>query len=646
MLPLSCLVSLGLIATRPAHAQYGGWVPVPCDAQGNSLPHIIQDSSGFYEMGGTTSGTVTNGYPAPMIAAGRDTSNSNNSQYLDAGYPLWLDTIPTYHFTWEGIAGYPGFYAEAGNSVQNGRFTYNVSSSYGSPNQGIINGSVQVDVSGQLVYYFQERWQGYGPPTTAMPDHLGVLLRTTVTAGASVDYGYSAQTSGLSATATASDGSPYNEKASASASVGGIGDSYENVVGYHLERASVDKGTGIAEVYLSGTVSEQASNSVPYGILDYSYDPQYPSPTETNGLTKATSNANVTSSVKPDDRKVSISCPTIEDSYYKSATPDATHGDRYLNQRNKDDSMQGDSAATYSNADSNRGWVANATFVGNPSGFTNPTYAWSSDFSGAAMVGVDLTQPSVAGSWFLYSADKLPVTKTVTLTVKDGPGTDGATAANTYAVKWHLPYEAPNPVPYSVVPGKYQVQPARLGPVAHDQTQLKKPTQAQHIDWEATINGASVVAKVAGQEEIAGGLEIIEAIAKIAKPYTDVDADSNTETGATNNFETWSDSMKLYDNDTYGGGNIPADLQGNPEGYLLCDMYIYQVVHYKDKYWYADGYNSHGYDGTSNNVVYLRNIDDVSDEFYYVRHQPSGAGASPVPPTPMQSVSDQPAAAE
>ena len=263
------------------------------------------------------------------------------------------------------------------------------------------------------------------------------------------------------------------------------------------------------------------------------------------------------------------------------------------------------------------------------------------------MADVDLTQKSVNGNWFFGSSSNLPKQSMVRVDVTDGPPSPvPATASNTFGITWHLPYEAPNPVPYSVVPGKYQVQPARLGPVSYDQTQLKKPTEAQHIDWEAAINGASVVAEVGGQEEIAGGLEIVEAIAKIAKPYTDVDADSNTETGATNNAETWSDSMKLYDNDTYGGGNIPADLQGDPDGYLSCDMYIYQVVHYKDKYWYADGYNSHGYDGTSNNVVYLRNIDGVSDEFYYVRRKPSGAGASPVPPTPMQSVSDQPAAAE
>ena len=50
-------------------------------------------------------------------------------------------------------------------------------------------------------------------------------------------------------------------------------------------------------------------------------------------------------------------------------------------------------------------------------------------------------------------------------------------------------------------------------------------------------------------------------------------------------------------------------------------MYIFQVVHYTDKSWHADGYNSNGYDGNSQHVVYVRSIDAVYDEFQFIQYK-------------------------
>ena len=195
-------------------------------------------------------------------------------------------------------------------------------------------------------------------------------------------------------------------------------------------------------MYLNGILDDAASNSVPYGMLFFGSFLQ-----ATNGPTYVGSNSGVGAKVKLDNREVTISCPAIDTpASYSKGLIDADHPTgQWAHVRSvSDGSLQTDSVATYTTADWAAGgaWIATATLNANTPGFTNPSYAWSSDFNPSQMVGESLTSQSVNGSWFIGTVDKLPVTKTIRVDVQDGPTSQyPATAANTYSIKWHQPFE-------------------------------------------------------------------------------------------------------------------------------------------------------------------------------------------------------------
>lgn len=241
----SCLVSLSLLLMPPAQAQGpgGGWTAQPCDASGNILSNPSYNNDG-YIMGGTESGTDSTTWPL-------------FNSYDTASTPYNNAPVPS------GI----GNYGSGGNEalVTNGSDYFWYGQVYGTNTYATFNGTETVDLNGQLVYYFKEVWQGSGAPTTPMPDHIDIRLTTKVSAFAYVDYESSGQTSGLSGQATASDGDPFNESVTASASTPDASVLYQGAGGAHLVRASVTG--GIAEVYLNGTVHMEANNAVPYGVL-------------------------------------------------------------------------------------------------------------------------------------------------------------------------------------------------------------------------------------------------------------------------------------------------------------------------------------------------------------------------------------------
>ncbi len=253
-------------------------------------------------MGGTASGTASNTYPAPMVAA-LVADPLDYGEYSEAGSPLTVTGIPVHMIPNQAsfIAGYPTYGSYASNVLSDGyTFWYNVDPKYGSPSSGIINGSATDQSAGQLVYYFKEIWNGYGAPTLPMPDHIYLLLKTQVYASAGVDYNRSGLTSGLSASASASDGPPYNEAVSASSNAGVADrpgyflDSHQ-IIGYHLVKASVNPLTAIAPFSLSGTVNQAASNGIPAGV----YDPDFGYIT-TYGSTEASADSWVDGGVKLD----------------------------------------------------------------------------------------------------------------------------------------------------------------------------------------------------------------------------------------------------------------------------------------------------------------------------------------------------------
>ena len=243
------------------------------------------------------------------VAAGK-WSNPNSgpgTPYLPFGITT-LPLGPTYDPT-AGISGVPlASSAAAFNQVDgmyatgNDPFWYWVNASYGTPNPGLLDGGVAVQLTGQLVFYFKVYWQSYGTvtPTSPMPTSLSLLVKTQLKASANVSYGSSGLTSGLAASATATDGPPFNETASASAGDAAASAGPASLAGYHLVTAAfapLGSNTGIAQVSLNGTAKYQASNTVPYGTYTI-VNPGTISGKKTNGQTSADAEGSVLAGVK------------------------------------------------------------------------------------------------------------------------------------------------------------------------------------------------------------------------------------------------------------------------------------------------------------------------------------------------------------
>ncbi len=628
---LLCLLLLSLLlAPRPAQAQGGGhWGGFPCDAQGNSLPTNTYNN-GFYSLYGPQSGTASNTYPVPMINAalaypslyGDYLGAAEPSSYEGLGIsPQAVSVLGTPNRPNDRVgASTPGF-ASAENYGYNGEGSYSIDAAHGGPSSGPINGTVTADFSGTLLCYFHMYWSGPGP----QPASADFLVSTQLYAQAKVLECESADAiGGLSATAKVTVDA-FKETASASVVAGVSSDGVPTVNGFHLVRAAVDPSTGIAEVYVMGTTHWVLSNMVPYA---------------TAGRAMIAGGSLVRAGAIPDSRDVAISCPTIETSYYKAPVDSQHTTGQWQHIRNSDGSMSTDSSVqwnTFAAAWENAGASASSgvPFTATASNFTNPSYAWQLTGAGTpdGQTQSFLSSSSATVPLHLYfkpSPDASVGSSSLRVDVQgtDPQGNNPATAANTYGVSWHLPYEV-NAPPFSIIYSKSPLGGARVGPVPDGQTLLVQATEQQEIDWGATIDGASAIAAGTGQEEIAGGLEILGALAKVTSWKTDVGPE-NSYNGATNGPTTWSDAGN-NNNEIYGGGNIPTELVGNSSGWMLCNLYIYQYGHYKDTSWYADGYNAHGYDGNSQHVLHVHGVDGVYDEFVFVKYK--GPTGIPVPPT-------------
>lgn len=440
-------------------------------------------------MGGTESGKASTTYPL-------------THSYDTASTPYNNAPVPS------GI----GFYGSGGNEARagNGSDGFWYAQVYGTNTYATFNGTETVDLNGKLVYYFKEVWQGSGAPTMPMPDHIDLRLTTKVEAFAFVEYGSSGKTSGLSSSATASDGDPFNESVTASASTPDASALYQGAGGPHLVRASVSG--GIATVYLNGTVHMDANNTVPFGVLSYPMpsDPSYVWGEATNGSTQTASNSVVAGSVGPDSREASITCPTIEDSYYKGPY-ESQHGtDKYDHLR---DPITGaivtDSAVSPSVDESNGSattWAANPMMMGQASGFHQPVFRWS--VSGAGAVNGWSTPNNPLSVQFPISSTSTSLNQqsTVRLDVTDS---DGATGANTFAVHWHYPYEnwQPYGAQFQNSPVAY---PSSNGPQgANGQVSIPIASDKSGINW-------NVAGKIAG-----GFLTVGGAVIGVAQPETD-----------------------------------------------------------------------------------------------------------------------------
>lgn len=353
---------------------------------------------------------------------------------------------------------------DAGNYVnQYYNYWYSLYSN-GTSHIGLANGSVTVDVMGHLASYFKVTWSPSSSVNPApMPDHLNLLLKTNLMAEASIDPGTSLQNNGLWALATATDGSPFGETASASAGldasggiVGATGPS--RVAGYHLVRAAVDPATQIATVYLDGTMHYTASNSVPYGTLP---SPSNPYGQITNGLAHAHAASGISAGILTDNREVTLHRHGARQNgkvlsldgkqYGEWVDPDGTaHGDTIYSYTRTTDSTN-----PYSGPETNFediiNWqhfvveYSNGWALG-PSSDWPPDFGWNWSPDESDDTWDTGSWSMVHGNINIHNGDSVgtktgPSKKTMTFTVSDNKDPDHATATANYELTIHDPIE-------------------------------------------------------------------------------------------------------------------------------------------------------------------------------------------------------------
>ena len=594
------LLALSLAFAHPAHAQYpggGGGYPggypgssgwVPSDAQGNRLPAGSPNPSPL--VPGTMQGDDKNTYPS---------ANDPNPFWFAASSPSSHNPGGSGSYSAPGLS----IFSHAANCILNTSYyghavgIYTAGSGdpsewgYGAARPKDLLGDVTTDHQGLLTAYFA--WAGPG----LAPDHASFLVLTHLSASAGLSYGRSGQTGGLSATAKART-ETFGEQ------VGASGDGETNPAplnGRHLLRVSASG--GVAKVELQGEVKTTTSNSLPFswwsgGGPQLGGTSYYPALGDLNGPTDASASASLSATASYDGREVSISSP-IETSFYKGNSQGG-YSDRWQHQR---DSVTGtihvDSAATYSDADNAHAWIANTTLVANPTGFTNPTYSWDSDFNPVWMVGVDMSQQSVPVSWFLGNGSNFPITKNITVTVTDG--SDGAKATNTYAITWHQPFEQWKSSQSTPIEEIDTIAPSSQ-PTGLPGGQVAYADQVFHCDFEF------------GPNQMADGIESAQKILPVTQPFFGPVWQSligaagqpfdkallgvTTSHDVVNNSDAFTEATYLT---TIGRlPLVPPDPTGNigtHERYKMVDGML--SVHYRKQFLTGDAYDTNGYAGNT-----------------------------------------------
>ncbi len=433
------LMSLSLFAlllcTQPAQAQGPGGYPggpgwSVQDQDGNPIP-ANQDGSGYPLKGTLTGGCTFTGAYQDALAAGQKPNAPIGYPFNPnpANYQGWLfkggasspdDTYNPYAvWTMVSASNY------ATNTWGGGLTGY--LSDYGNEN---INGSLKVNVGGTLWAIFQSS----DPPHA--PDHIDVLLSTSVSADVSSNTFGGPPQGGLTGSVTATD-STFSETASAP---GGV----SQVTGRHLLRVAVDPKTGKAPVSLGGNVKATASNSVAYGEFGYLPGTMYYGYSQTNGSAAANASGAISATAQIDDRDVIIQS-NLGQTYYKG-----TNALPQPNMRQPDGTMTDDTAVYNSPGSGNFGVLVNYQAVTMGSWAVNSSYAWSN----TATQWVTTPATQLHGTFnpdpitplqvdYFKTSSSVPgspgTTDNVHVLLTDGQ--DGATAAANYNLNFHAEYE-------------------------------------------------------------------------------------------------------------------------------------------------------------------------------------------------------------
>ena len=482
------------------------------------------DGLAYLRPQSTGTSTVTSTYPIPTGAALWWFGAYGPNPYSGSGYSYGPPSL-----TLNG---------HASNSTQDtyGRNAYYYDPcNYGGDRSDVgplppdLLGVVKAKITAPLSLDFL--WSGPSP----IPDHVTFLLKTHLSTAASASFGTGGATSGVTATASALLPDLMDQSGAIAGYAGSSNSPTFN--GFHLLRV-VPSGN-VATVSVQGEVHADTSDTLPYATWFDSAAPPGASFHGTyyycghgNGNTGGSAFSSIIVSAQPDNREVTISSPPIETSYFKGSVGSQHTNGQWPHIRNAAGSMISDSVVvgTATGRWKNGAGTSNS-FSANTPGFTNPYYLWSKSGPGtpdsqtAASLGVNQqflatipmnldfgTEPSVTSDPNTVVANNpFPLSITVRADVTDGPNTDGAKAANTYAVTYHLPFE--NPSKFGPETPDDALEKTTDSLVINTLTIVPIPAKVEAVDL---ADGAHIAGGVA--TAVSAGLPLIKVVAQVAEP--------------------------------------------------------------------------------------------------------------------------------
>jgi len=331
----------------------------------------------------------------------------------------------------------------------------------------------------------------------------------------------------------------------------------------------------------------------------------------------------------PDLRSLKICSPTIEDSYFKSATgtptsdvrvttPPATGPYPLKNKRAADGAMIVDSRATkriitLADGSKKARWYGGGTFQAITSGFSQPSYSWDigsnkNAATASYLTVIDDAQFNPFGPWSLKLADdRLPVNLNTIFKV-NVTDTDGVVGSSTYTVKWHKPFENYRDDPSdTTLPrdgfklwdssvSNCQVEAdAAINHPNGATVQFKTTLLGQTSDWvERGIGLARDIEYIGMPVAIAD--EMLDALVDVGI-LQDLDTGERNSIAVLNTITMFNKAMEITNN----GQNDLAPVGRTYDKCRLIRPLFY--VKYKVRHLIGDTYDVHGYMGQNDRIV-------------------------------------------
>lgn len=313
------------------------------------------------------------------------------------------------------------------------------------------------------------------------------------------------------------------------------------------------------------------------------------------------------------DRTI-ITNETIETSYYKTYDPNTSEPTLAHHDRSSDGSISTDTAAFWQTAGPNtsQGWnITGSPFHANAP-FDQTTYSWTAS-DGSIDDGPVGTGGRSDTLFSLSKPDESSFPLSVTVKVKATGANSGEKDGNTFTMMVHLPLEKTKHL--STVKSGVILQ-TLMEDVAPGQQEIKQARKATKLDVAGAVDGVAAYFTFTGQEEFAFAAEIVKSFAAFTKLEYEVSGEDEWKGGENSGAEWFT---ALADNmDGYNVVHVPdCPAVHHADGWLFCKLAVKTVAHNQDDTWQADGYDSHGFNGSGHTVTAHQTIDVEDEPFYY-----------------------------